>query len=582
MERIIFLLIGLAINTAILISERFFETTPTIRASLCMALAISLCSHIGFWILKKQQKHYWQHFVIWSTTAFISFTAYWVWDASELTETMQILLFTIWSSLSLLNVFMTLGLLSQTPHIIHKHDEPLRFHASLKAWHSVALLAVIMGAINWSAHQIDFQTDLTYSKTALPSDDTRNLLDSQEGLKATAFFPKEHEIGQRVESYFELLPIDFSLLDKDEDLDAAHQLHINRNGFLVITKHKQQPQYIDIGLQHHQAMATLRNLDQKVQAKIHTLVSPAKTAYMTQGHGEVPLRGGKHPITGITTFKSWITSQNYKLKPLSLHEGLSQSIPEDADLIIIAGARSPFLQGEVSALETWVTKGGKLWIWLDPLSGENDPLAQLLYKFGIKTHNEILSHPTKHLTASAQARQNKTMIFTQRVLQHPSVQRFFAHKDQTNFFAHRSGWLEIHDEGDQSWDAEILIQTLPGTQTSQDQNSSNKNFFGLSAVAWRGDSKVSVLSNTASLGDLFLRNPANAMYASDTLSWLSGAPTHLSNSEEDVRIQHSGTGERIWFYGTTTVVPLFILICGWFATRRRKRSEDPLRVAEVA
>jgi hypothetical protein len=66
---------------------------------------------------------------------------------------------------------------------------------------------------------------------------------------------------------------------------------------------------------------------------------------------------------------------------------------------------------------------------------------------------------------------------------------------------------------------------------------------------------------------------ANAVYFWETMGWLTNDPalSGETESEEDVKIQHTKEGEAVWFYGTSVLVPAGVLLLGLFRVTRRSR-----------
>ena len=67
-------------------------------------------------------------------------------------------------------------------------------------------------------------------------------------------------------------------------------------------------------------------------------------------------------------------------------------------------------------------------------------------------------------------------------------------------------------------------------------------------------------------------SPANLLFIMDGLKWLAGESKFAgeTNSEEDVKIRHNRKENLIWFHSSVYGVPLFILLVGFIATRRRR------------
>ncbi len=122
------------------------------------------------------------------------------------------------------------------------------------------------------------------------------------------------------------------------------------------------------------------------------LISPeARTVYFLQGHGEPPLESGE---ISFSVAKRTLESKNYTVNTLDLIS--TNSIPEDALAIIIAGPMKPVSSGEVALLKKYVDAGGALVVMEDPLISTEfgatpDPLAKYLTSdWGITLNDDVV------------------------------------------------------------------------------------------------------------------------------------------------------------------------------------------------
>ena len=94
-------------------------------------------------------------------------------------------------------------------------------------------------------------------------------------------------------------------------------------------------------------------------------------------------------------------------------------------------------------------------------------------------------------------------------------------------------------------------------------------------IAESAKSKVVVFSDATMISDPILVNPGNQVIT-DTLRWAIGHKSFMGavNSEEDVKIQHSKSRDLIIFHGSIFLIPLMVLIFGFFATRQERLSES--------
>jgi ABC-type uncharacterized transport system involved in gliding motility auxiliary subunit len=125
------------------------------------------------------------------------------------------------------------------------------------------------------------------------------------------------------------------------------------------------------------------------------LIKATQTAelkiYIVQGHGEAGLEGFDQD--GMSQAKETLTKQGYVVEKLNLFT--SPSIPADAHLVVVPGPRKPFLPGEVEAVSTYASKGGRLVISL--VQGVKSGLEPFLASRGIEVQDDIVLDPRMNL-----------------------------------------------------------------------------------------------------------------------------------------------------------------------------------------
>jgi len=83
----------------------------------------------------------------------------------------------------------------------------------------------------------------------------------------------------------------------------------------------------------------------------------------TTGHGELRLdRTAPRNLAGLVDV---LGKDNFKLEEWSLRG--ADAVPEDADLVVIAGPTSSFFPSEIEVLDAYLTGGGRLLVMLDPV-----------------------------------------------------------------------------------------------------------------------------------------------------------------------------------------------------------------------
>ncbi|HIY07151.1 MAG TPA: GldG family protein [Candidatus Evtepia faecigallinarum] len=103
--------------------------------------------------------------------------------------------------------------------------------------------------------------------------------------------------------------------------------------------------------------------------------------YTLTGHGEEDL---------TASFQAAVEKQNVDLEELSLLT--SQSVPEDADCLLVCGPASDISQSELEAIQDYLDEGGDLILLTDPLQdGEERPnLDALMAQYGMSAAEGIV------------------------------------------------------------------------------------------------------------------------------------------------------------------------------------------------
>ncbi|HLZ54215.1 MAG TPA: GldG family protein [Verrucomicrobiae bacterium] len=114
------------------------------------------------------------------------------------------------------------------------------------------------------------------------------------------------------------------------------------------------------------------------------------TAYFLQGHGEPsPTDSGD---TGYLKFAA-VLAQNYvQLKPLVLLG--DNPVPDDCDLLIVAGPRTLFSNPELQKIDQYLSQGGRLLLLLDYSSVQHPTgLEDILRHWGVNVGTDVVQDP---------------------------------------------------------------------------------------------------------------------------------------------------------------------------------------------
>ena len=208
-----------------------------------------------------------------------------------------------------------------------------------------------------------------------------------EKIKATAFFSQ----SRSTEAADKLLnnikansggKFDYEFIDPDRNPALVQQLGITGDGKVLL----------EMG--DHKEIAASASEDELLQAMIRLINPEDRVVYFLTGHGERDTEQVNEDNTSFTRAKSTLESKNYVVRSLNLLA--ENKVPEDADLIVIAGPVQPVTANEVRILREYLNNGGSLFVMENPVVLTNfddqpDPLAEMLVDdWGISLDNDVV------------------------------------------------------------------------------------------------------------------------------------------------------------------------------------------------
>jgi ABC-type uncharacterized transport system involved in gliding motility auxiliary subunit len=204
-----------------------------------------------------------------------------------------------------------------------------------------------------------------------------NTKEKNESIQVTAFFTDDAEkqgfkdLFDQYQTHGDVFQIEF--IDPQTNPTKAMAANIT-TGSTVIFKHGDQ-----------EARVTTFNEEKITNALVNVLKPGKKKIYFTKGHGEGELKG--EDATGYSTIAQELEGNKYEISEISLLE--SAKVPEDANMLIIAGPKYEFKKEELAFIDDYLVKGGSLLVMVDAMSATEN-LNGLLETYGIKFNSDLL------------------------------------------------------------------------------------------------------------------------------------------------------------------------------------------------
>ncbi len=238
---------------------------------------------------------------------------------------------------------------------------------------TVVAVIVLLGVVNFLGNRYSVEIDLTENQAFTLAAETRDVLQNLEEPVEVLVFDTNAASRDRLllEQYRRQSNdrFSFEFVDPQAQPSLAREYNVTQVG-QVIVKAGSKTQRIDEDLAE-------RNL---TPAIIRVTSDRTVTAYFTTGHNELPLTGGSASLGEVAKL---LEQRDVELLPLNLLE--KGRVPEDADVIVVAGPRQPFLRLEEELLKRYLNNGGSLLLMLDV--DVNIGLEDLLKDWGLTLDN---------------------------------------------------------------------------------------------------------------------------------------------------------------------------------------------------
>ncbi|MCA9375448.1 MAG: GldG family protein [Candidatus Doudnabacteria bacterium] len=230
--------------------------------------------------------------------------------------------------------------------------------ASVFAVSIVALLGILV-LINVLVYRegSDWRTDVTENRQYSLSGQTKQVLSSlDEDVRVLAFFSSQYpNVGQVVSLLEEYRSasdgkLTYELIDPRVTPALARQYQINREGTLLFIARDRQESVIG---------TTETDL---TRGLIKITRDEQKNIVFVEGHGEKSPEAADQ--NGYALLGTLLAGEGYGVETVSL---LAADIPENTDVLVIAGPTQRFAGDEVEKVRAYVEAGGRLFLMIDPL-----------------------------------------------------------------------------------------------------------------------------------------------------------------------------------------------------------------------
>ena len=256
--------------------------------------------------------------------------------------------------------------------------------AGTNATVSVISVLVILALINFLGVRYSWRADLTDGQLLTLSPASQAVVENlQQPVELILFAQLPNPTEKELLDNYQRYNSDFTYRYVDPNLEPQLAQALNAvNGDEVFLQVEDPTGERTIAVQRPapQEPITERTLTNKLAQLSQTETS---TAYFLQGHGEYDISGAQ---AGYFEAATRLQEQNYTVTPLNLAE--TETIPSDADVLIIGRVQQPLFDSEVDAIEDYLNAGGSAFMLIDPQAETG--LEGLLSQWGVVLEEAIV------------------------------------------------------------------------------------------------------------------------------------------------------------------------------------------------
>ncbi|MDP5337522.1 MAG: Gldg family protein, partial [Nodularia sp. (in: cyanobacteria)] len=250
---------------------------------------------------------------------------------------------------------------------------------STNALVSIVAVFVILGLVNFLGTRYNFRQDLTETQLFTLAPQSQNLVRGlQQSVKLWIFDvnrnPQDKEL---LENYRrQSKNFQFEYIDPQARPTLANKFGVKDYGEVYLESGDNRQLVQTVNVNERLSEIRLTNRLQQISSATTTSV------YFLQGHGEQAITSGQG---GISQAIQGLGDRNYTASPLNLVE--KSQVPEDADVVVVAGPKRELFDNEVKALQDYLNRGGNALLMIDPNTETN--LNSLLQEWGVILDNRL-------------------------------------------------------------------------------------------------------------------------------------------------------------------------------------------------
>lgn len=486
---------------------------------------------------------------------------------------------------TLLTIALSLsGLLSLLICFILKNKSSKK-HFKLSQWKKAGIIltviflsAVFLAGINYFAYSLPFRWDVTQAKQhTLTTSTTQFLKSLKSQVQLTALYvglPPKY-LKDLFNEYERVSKgkVKAEIIDPIEQIGYAAQ-------FGSVISGKERKVIVRAGNERRDVDFTQSSLSEEdLTNAIVRATREERHVYFLTGHGEFALLSEEDQ--GLSLFAKLLDSNNIISKNLML--GIEETIPEDCDVLIIAGPHNELTKKEETMIEEYLKRGGDALFLIEqvivsapdkPLRDEekhkNPSLNSILNQWGVNIQEDIVVDLSSHAGSDVGS---------------PATRNYMRHKaitkglDYTFYVRPRS--ITVLRERRSSIKLAPIVLTATKENSWAETNRSLEIHFDetvdtagpvpISFVIWEekeegdhSDTRIIVFTDADFLTNIYINQYSNAEMGLNIVNWLAELDYKAFLDQKEIKVERLDltSKERRKIAAILFLMPVFIAAGG--------------------
>ncbi|OGX68504.1 MAG: ABC transporter [Paenibacillus sp. RIFOXYA1_FULL_44_5] len=362
--------------------------------------------------------------------------------------------------------------------------------------------------------------------------------------------------------------------DMEKKPSLAKTYNVSANGMVVLEQGKQKKNvyFYDLFLPGSQQGTYQFVGEEKITQAIMNLTSTEKyPVYFVSGNGEIP-------YSKLTTLTDNLQGENFVPKEVNLLQ--TGKVPDDAKVVVIAGAQNDLSDKETQIIQDYLKKGGKLYLALS-VTDQMDKwpnIDKLMGQYGIENQKAV----------AVDLRQS-SYVDPLTIIPEYGSQEIVSQLSDNNMVTIMPGAVSLKAQDSKDWQDSVLLKTGAEAYGETDfaslqQNNYSKgnkdingplNLAYAVSAAQTNTPQAIIVGSSLFMMDSVIEQQANRDYTLNGFAWLLGQKNKVTiraqvEDQPTQAIITPGQANLI-FYGNVLIIPLFFLLLGGWVWWRRRR-----------